>query len=115
MSRTVGEDRLVDEMIFSFTHTQPVPWMLPGVALVSRQMPPSSPSSSLPLASKATAWWSACGPLLPLAPVLMSVQVAPPLVLSRTLLVPDAPAAKTMLALEGSTARVVSYQPWPPM
>ncbi len=32
VSRTVGEDRLVDEMIFSFTHTQEMPWMLPGIA-----------------------------------------------------------------------------------
>jgi carboxymethylenebutenolidase len=32
VSRTVGEDQLVDEMIFSFTHTQEMPWMLPGVA-----------------------------------------------------------------------------------
>ncbi len=31
ISRTVGEDQLVDEMIFSFTHTQEMPWMLPGV------------------------------------------------------------------------------------
>ncbi len=32
VSRTVGKDQLVDEMIFSFTHTQEMPWMLPGVA-----------------------------------------------------------------------------------
>jgi carboxymethylenebutenolidase len=32
ISRTVGEDQLVDEIIFSFTHTQEMPWMLPGVA-----------------------------------------------------------------------------------
>ena len=32
VSRTVGEDQLVDEMIFSFTHTQEMPWMLPGIA-----------------------------------------------------------------------------------
>jgi len=32
ISRTVGEDQLVDEMIFSFTHTEEMPWMLPGVA-----------------------------------------------------------------------------------
>ena len=32
ISRTVGTDQLVDEMIFSFTHTQEMPWMLPGVA-----------------------------------------------------------------------------------
>ena len=31
VSRTIGEDQLVDEMIFSFTHTQEMPWMLPGV------------------------------------------------------------------------------------
>jgi carboxymethylenebutenolidase len=32
VSRTVGENQLVDEMIFSFTHTQEMPWMLPGIA-----------------------------------------------------------------------------------
>ena len=32
VSRTVGEDQLVDEINFSFTHTQEMPWMLPGVA-----------------------------------------------------------------------------------
>jgi len=32
VSRTVGETQLVDEMIFSFTHTQEMPWMLPGIA-----------------------------------------------------------------------------------
>jgi len=32
ISRTVGEDQLVDEMIFSFTHTREMPWMLPGIA-----------------------------------------------------------------------------------
>lgn len=31
VSRTVGVDRLVDEMIFCFTHTCEIPWMLPGV------------------------------------------------------------------------------------
>jgi len=31
VSRTIGEDQLVDEMIFSFTHTQEMPWMLPGI------------------------------------------------------------------------------------
>jgi carboxymethylenebutenolidase len=36
VSRTVGEDQLVDEMIVSFTHTQPIPWMLPGVAPTNR-------------------------------------------------------------------------------
>ena len=32
ISRTVGANRLVDEMIFSFTHTIEMPWMLPGIA-----------------------------------------------------------------------------------
>ncbi|HEX4808069.1 MAG TPA: ester cyclase [Bryobacteraceae bacterium] len=32
ISRTVGSDQLVDEMIFSFTHTEEMPWMLPGIA-----------------------------------------------------------------------------------
>jgi len=36
VSRTVGEDQLVDEMIFSFTHTQEMPWMLPGVPPTNR-------------------------------------------------------------------------------
>lgn len=36
VSRTVGENQLVDEMIFSFTHSQEMPWMLPGVAPTHR-------------------------------------------------------------------------------
>lgn len=31
LSRTLGTDRVVDELFTSFTHTQEVPWMLPGV------------------------------------------------------------------------------------
>lgn len=38
ISRTVGENQLVDEMIFSFTHTQEMPWMLPGVAPTNRHV-----------------------------------------------------------------------------
>ena len=38
ISRTVGENQLVDEMIFSFTHTQEMPWMLPGVAPTDRRV-----------------------------------------------------------------------------
>jgi carboxymethylenebutenolidase len=38
VSRTVGEDQLVDEMIFSFTHTQEMPWMLPGIAPTGRHV-----------------------------------------------------------------------------
>ena len=32
LSRTIGTDRLVDEMIFRFTHTMEMDWMLPGIA-----------------------------------------------------------------------------------
>ena len=31
LSRTVGVDRVVDEMLLSFTHTTDIPWMLPGI------------------------------------------------------------------------------------
>jgi carboxymethylenebutenolidase len=37
-SRTIGEDRLVDEMIFSFTHSQEIPWMLPGIPPTNRRI-----------------------------------------------------------------------------
>jgi carboxymethylenebutenolidase len=36
VSRTVGPDRLVDEMVFCFTHTCEIPWMLPGIAPTGR-------------------------------------------------------------------------------
>jgi carboxymethylenebutenolidase len=32
VSRTIGENRLVDEMVISFTHTIEMAWILPGVA-----------------------------------------------------------------------------------
>ncbi len=32
LSLTVGEDQVVDEMIFEFTHTVAMDWMLPGIA-----------------------------------------------------------------------------------
>ena len=38
VSRTVGDDQIVDEMIFSFTHSQEMPWMLPGVAATNRRV-----------------------------------------------------------------------------
>lgn len=38
ISRTVGENQIVDEMIFSFTHTQEMPWMLPGVPPTNRHV-----------------------------------------------------------------------------
>lgn len=36
VSRTIGADRVVDEMIFCFTHTCEIPWMLPGVEPTGR-------------------------------------------------------------------------------
>ena len=38
VSRTVGEDQLVDEMLFKFTHTIPMDWMLPGVAPTGKRV-----------------------------------------------------------------------------
>jgi len=38
ISRTIGSDQIVDEMIFSFTHTQEMPWMLPGVPPTNRRV-----------------------------------------------------------------------------
>ena len=38
VSRTIGENQLVDEMVFAFTHTQEIPWMLPGVAPTHRRV-----------------------------------------------------------------------------
>jgi carboxymethylenebutenolidase len=38
VSRTVGTDQLVDELIFSFTHTEEMPWMLPGVPPTNRRV-----------------------------------------------------------------------------
>ena len=42
VSRTIGTDQLVDEFIFSFTHTEAMPWMLPGV-------PPTGKRVEIPL------------------------------------------------------------------
>jgi ketosteroid isomerase-like protein len=36
--RTYGDTRLVDEQIISFTHTQEIEWMLPGVAPTGRKV-----------------------------------------------------------------------------
>ena len=42
LSRTIGNDQLVDEMIFKFTHTIEMDWMLPGV-------PPTGKHVEVPL------------------------------------------------------------------
>jgi carboxymethylenebutenolidase len=38
ISRTIGEDQIVDEMVFKFTHTIPMDWMLPGVAPTGKRV-----------------------------------------------------------------------------
>jgi carboxymethylenebutenolidase len=38
VSRTIGTDQLVDEMIFKFTHTMRMDWMLPGVSPTGRRV-----------------------------------------------------------------------------
>jgi carboxymethylenebutenolidase len=38
VSRTIGTDQLVDEMIFKFTHAKRMDWMLPGVAPTGRRV-----------------------------------------------------------------------------
>jgi carboxymethylenebutenolidase len=38
VSRTIGTDRVVDEMVFEFTHTIKMDWMLPGVAPTGRHV-----------------------------------------------------------------------------
>lgn len=42
ISRTIGTDRLVDEMVFKFTHTIAMDWMLPGI-------PPTGKHVEVPL------------------------------------------------------------------
>jgi carboxymethylenebutenolidase len=38
VSRTIGADRLVDEMVFRFTHTLEMDWMLPGIAPTGKRV-----------------------------------------------------------------------------
>jgi carboxymethylenebutenolidase len=38
ISRTVGADQLIDEMLFKFTHTSEIDWMLPGVKPTDRRV-----------------------------------------------------------------------------
>ena len=42
VSRTIGENQIVDEMVFKFTHTIPMDWMLPGI-------PPTGKRVEIPL------------------------------------------------------------------
>lgn len=38
VSRTVGLDQVVEELVISFTHTTPIDWLLPGVAPTGRKV-----------------------------------------------------------------------------
>jgi carboxymethylenebutenolidase len=38
ISRTIGSERLVDEMIFRFTHDIEIDWMLPGIAPTGKRV-----------------------------------------------------------------------------
>jgi carboxymethylenebutenolidase len=38
VSRTVGSDQVVDEVVISFTHTAPIDWLLPGVAPTGKRV-----------------------------------------------------------------------------
>ncbi len=38
ISRTIGDDRVVDEMVFTFTHTIRMDWMLPGLAPTGKRV-----------------------------------------------------------------------------
>jgi carboxymethylenebutenolidase len=38
VSRTIGPDRVVDEMVFEFTHTIKMDWMLPGIAPTGKRV-----------------------------------------------------------------------------
>jgi carboxymethylenebutenolidase len=42
VSQTIGEDQIVDEMVFKFTHSIPMDWMLPGI-------PPTEKRVEIPL------------------------------------------------------------------
>ena len=38
ISRTIGDDQVVDEMVFTFTHTVAMDWMLPGIAPTGKRV-----------------------------------------------------------------------------
>src|SRR5438046_3936239 len=38
ISRTIGHDQLLDEMVFTFTHSIRMDWMLPGVAPTGKRV-----------------------------------------------------------------------------
>lgn len=38
VSRSVGIDRVIDELVFSLTHTSVVPWLLPGIPPTGKKL-----------------------------------------------------------------------------
>jgi carboxymethylenebutenolidase len=38
VSRTVGHDQVVEELVISFTHTTPIDWLLPGVSPTGKRV-----------------------------------------------------------------------------
>jgi carboxymethylenebutenolidase len=38
VSRTVGQDQVVDEIAINFTHTQPIDWLLPGIPATGKRV-----------------------------------------------------------------------------
>lgn len=38
LTRTVGTDRIVDELLVSFTHNSEIPWMLPGIPPTGKEV-----------------------------------------------------------------------------
>jgi hypothetical protein len=38
LSRTVGTDRIIDELSLSFNHNKPIPWLLPGIPPTNRRI-----------------------------------------------------------------------------
>ncbi|KAL4896266.1 hypothetical protein BDV59DRAFT_172487 [Aspergillus ambiguus] len=47
LSRTLGTDRIVDELLLAFTHSEEIPWLLPGV-------PPTNKDVRVPLVMMAS-------------------------------------------------------------
>ena len=63
ISRTVGADQFVDEMLFKFTHTSEIDWMLPGVKPTGRRVEfPSSQSCDLWTARSRTSTFTGTKP-----------------------------------------------------
>ena len=67
MSRTIGADRLVDEMVFRLTHTMEMDWLPPGVPRTGKpvEIPPSGDYSFSAERQAGARAWSYRGIRLP--------------------------------------------------